>query len=345
LGLSPPDKEDLGGCICLPDKGDLEGLNQSLCYNIYMLKIGVIRGGISSRYKDSLETGENVLFHLRQDKFANKYKPIDILIDKNGLWHMKGLPVSFEKIFNSVDVIFNALHGSYGEDGKIGQIFEQWNIPYTGSSPFASAISIHKTLVKERLHQIGVKVPAHILFPVFQEDFDGSSDTYPIRKAKEVWEKLPPPFIVRPLNNDNLMATHICKTFPELVSAIKDGMNNKVSILIEEFIEGKKVVIPVAEKFRKKDLYVFPPAGNFSRDEKRELEKLATHIHSNLGLGHYSLSEFVVKTCKGKPSKFYVTRVNSLPSLTRDSHMAKHLETVGSNMTEFIEHIISQAKK
>jgi len=128
-----------------------------------MLKVGVIRGGISSKYQDSLETGKNILFHLRQDKFKDKYKAVDILIDRNGLWHLKGLPTNMEKIFHSVDVIFNALHGGYGQDGKIQQILEQWQIPYTGSSPFASAMARHRTLAKERLHQTGIKVPAHTL--------------------------------------------------------------------------------------------------------------------------------------------------------------------------------------
>ena len=310
-----------------------------------MLKVGVIRGGISSKYQDSLETGKNILFHLRQDKFKDKYKAVDILIDRNGLWHLKGLPTNMEKIFHSVDVIFNALHGGYGQDGKIQQILEQWQIPYTGSSPFASAMARHRTLAKERLHQTGIKVPAHILFPVYQKDFDGPSETYPIRQAKEVWEKLSPPLIVKSLYENPQMATHICQTFPELVHAIKDGMDNKVSILVEEFIEGKKTSIPVIENFRRKKLYVFPPLDKFSSDEKKELERLSSQIHFDLGLGHYSLIEFIVKSPLGRPSQFYVVKVDSQPSLSSNSHLAKHLETIGSNMAEFIEHVISEAKK
>ena len=105
-----------------------------------MIKVGVVRGGPSSEYEVSLKTGANVLSHLRGDKLNSIYKTIDILIDKNGIWHKNGIPTTIEKIFHSVDVIFNALHGDYGEDGKIQQVFDQWQIPYTGSGAFASAL-------------------------------------------------------------------------------------------------------------------------------------------------------------------------------------------------------------
>ena len=84
-----------------------------------MIKVGVIRGGISSEYEVSLKTGSNVLSHLRSDKLNHKYKAIDILIDKEGTWHISGKPVSISDVFHSVDVIFNALHGDFGEDGKV----------------------------------------------------------------------------------------------------------------------------------------------------------------------------------------------------------------------------------
>ena len=91
-----------------------------------MIKVGVVRGGPSSEYEVSLNTGGNILSHLRSDRLNGTYKAIDILIDKNGDWYKNGIPATMEQIFNSVDVIFNALHGTYGEDGKIQQALNQW---------------------------------------------------------------------------------------------------------------------------------------------------------------------------------------------------------------------------
>ena len=115
-----------------------------------MIKVGVVRGGPSSEYEISLQTGANILSHLRAQKLNKNYKAIDILIDKNGDWYKNGIPVTIEQIFNSVDVIFNALHGEYGEDGKIQQVLDQWGIPYTGSGSFASASGFNKALAKKQ---------------------------------------------------------------------------------------------------------------------------------------------------------------------------------------------------
>src|SRR5690242_7505381 len=88
-------------------------------YNIKMdslprsLRIGVIRGGPSTEYKESLLTGEYVLSHLRET-----HKPFDIFISKDGTWHMQGVPRTPDRVLKHTDVVWNALHGEYGEDGK-----------------------------------------------------------------------------------------------------------------------------------------------------------------------------------------------------------------------------------
>ena len=93
-----------------------------------MIRVGVIRGGPSSEYEVSLNTGANVLSHLRGDVLREKYKPVDILIDKDATWHVNGKPITLEHVSNNVDVIFNALHGEFGEDGKVQQMLNQWKI-------------------------------------------------------------------------------------------------------------------------------------------------------------------------------------------------------------------------
>jgi len=311
-----------------------------------MIKIGVIRGGIGSQYENSLKTGENILSHLRHEKLSDKYKPIDILIDKNGDWHMNGLVVSFEKIFHGVDVIFNALHGDSARQNNFHQIFDQWKIPYTGSGAFVSAVVNNKILSKEHLYKLGVNIPKHILIPVFQKDFDGPKETYPMQKAEEIIRKLPPPYLVRPLDSKTSMGTHVCKTLIDLTHAIKDGVDHNTSLLIEEFIEGKKASVGVVANFRNQKIYTFPPEGDLSKTEKNEIEKLAKTIHSHFNLDHYSESSFMVKKfIQKKPSEIYITSVRHLPDLSKDSTMVKYLESVGSNMHEFIDHIISQARQ
>lgn len=332
-----------------------------------MLKIGVVRGGISGEHSVSLASGAQVLSHLRSEKMASKYSPIDIFIDKDGVWHMNGIPTTLEKVTKRVDLIINALHGDYGEDGKIQQELELMGIPYTGSGPLSSAIGYNKLLTKQEFAKLGIKTPKHLLFPAYQDDFDGPQNKYAERKAREVWEKMSPPWIVKPLTGGSSMGVHVCKTFQSLVDAFEDGMKENVSVLVEEFIKGKEATVGVIDNFRGKKVYALPPIeirvpktstffdnevkyngksqeicpGNFSEEEKRELERLASLIHTGLDLSHYSRSDFIVHPKKG----IYALEVNTLPGLTNESLMPKALRAVGSDLPEFIEHLIKLAIK
>ncbi|MCH7590217.1 D-alanine--D-alanine ligase, partial [PVC group bacterium] len=77
----------------------------------------------------SLKTGDHVLQNLSSDTYTTH----DILISKGGVWHMRGFETTPDKVLKNVDVIFNALHGEYGEDGQVQQILDTFQIPYTGS--------------------------------------------------------------------------------------------------------------------------------------------------------------------------------------------------------------------
>ena len=307
-----------------------------------MIKVGVLRGGVSSEYDLSLLSGEHILSCLRSDKMNDKYKPIDILITKDGAWHINGLPLmSLEQIHNKIDIVLNALHGEFGEDGKVQQLLDQWKIPYTGSGSFASALGYNKQLAKDQFARLGIKTPKHILYPANPPDFDGPRDQYAEEKAHEILRRLPPPWIVKPLTGGSSTGIHVCKTFAELARAFEMGVNQNVSVLVEEMIEGKVATVGVVEDFRKKDLYTFPVIGRFSEDEKSEMEYLAGLVHSGLNLSHYSESDFIVHPKKG----VYIIEVNTLPKLHAGSLLYSHLENVGSSMPEFLSHIIELARQ
>lgn len=331
-----------------------------------MIKVGVIRGGISGEYEVSLKTGSNVLSHLRGDKLSQTYKAIDILIDKDGTWHINGKPVSTSDVFHSVDVIFNALHGDYGEDGKVQQMLDQWKIPYTGSGAFASALGYNKVLSKEQFTRLGVKTPNHLVISKYQEE-DGDLETYAVKVAKQIHDKLAPPWIVKPLSGGSSVGMRMCRTYVELISAFMEGVNMDTDVLVEELIDGKEATVGVVNNFRDKLVYVLPPIeiripksknffdyeakytgvseevcpGNFSRSEKDELERLAEVIHTGLNLDHYSRSDFIVHPRKG----IYALEVNTLPGLTDESLVPKMLNAVGATVPEFIDHIIKLALK
>jgi D-alanine-D-alanine ligase-like ATP-grasp enzyme len=134
------------------------------------------------------------------------------------------------------------------------------------------------------------------------------------------------------------MGVHIVKTFPELISAIEDGVNHKKSILIEELISGKNATMHTVSSFRDQDIYAFPPGGSTSL-EKEKLIDLAKNLHEHLGISHYLKSEFTINNKK----KIYLTDIRFNPDLKQDSHFNKSCESVGTKTHNILEHILDLA--
>ena len=121
-------------------------------------RIGVLRGGPSNEYDVSLNSGAAVLDALRK-RLDHLYQARDILIDKKGVWHLDGVAFPENDIASKIDVAFNALHGAYGEDGKIQAFLEAHRMPFTGSGSLASAVGMNKILSKKRFADHGIKSP------------------------------------------------------------------------------------------------------------------------------------------------------------------------------------------
>jgi D-alanine-D-alanine ligase len=307
-----------------------------------MIRVGVIRGGASPKYYDiSLKSGEHVLSCLRSDAMNKNYWPIDIFISKDGVWHANGIPTTLDVLKEKVDVIWNALHGYYGQNGQIQEQLKRYGISYTGSDSFACLLSHNRVIAKEKFAELGINTPKHILFSAYLKDLDGPLEEYARKKAREVLGLLSPPWIVKPLTNGSSMGIHTCKTFDDLIRAFRIGVEQKVSILVEEMIEGRKATMSVINNFRGKDTYPLLSSDDLSRDEKREVESLAVKIHDGMNLNHYSQIHFLVSSKNG----IYAIEVDTLPELAEDSQLNKHLQLVGSSMPEFIKHIINLAVK
>ncbi|MEK7514530.1 MAG: D-alanine--D-alanine ligase, partial [Patescibacteria group bacterium] len=145
--------------------------------------VGVLRGGPSSEYDVSLTTGGSVLQHLPE-----KYIGHDIFISQDGVWHSYGLARPPEKILRKVDVVFNALHGSYGEDGKVQFLLESLHVPYTGSGSFASAVGMNKFLSKQVFEREGLKTPQYV--------FLRAHEVSPAA-LREIFRSLAHPYVVK----------------------------------------------------------------------------------------------------------------------------------------------------
>lgn len=312
--------------------------------------VGVLRGGPSAEYEVSLKTGRTVLEGLPKERYDVR----DIFIDREGVWHVRGVPVEPARALDQVDVVFNALHGAYGEDGTVQRLLDTHRVPYTGSDAFSSAVGMNKPLAKKGLRPSGMAFAAHAVL---------SRDDCGEEMLRSVFHTLSPPYVVKPAKGGSSYGVSIVQTFDELLFAVLSAFEHGDTILVEQYVRGREVTVGVAEGFRGEELYAFPPieivptkSVFFDYDEKysghaRELcpaplpremsETLMGHarfVHKTLGLRDYSRSDFIVAR-----DGVYFLEVNTLPGLTEASLIPKALSAVGGSLPLFLEHLVTRA--
>jgi len=310
-----------------------------------------MRGGISDEYRVSLKTGGSVIKNIPQDK----YRIIDVLITKDGEWHIGGVPTTLEKLSKNVDVIFNALHGEYGEDGKVQRELEQFSIPYTGSNTFASAIAMNKALAKYYFKQAGLKTPE---CAVVKDTDDIDSVVHRVIK------KFGGPYVVKPMSSGSSVGISIAKDLNSLKKALKHSLDYQPMALVEEYIDGREITCGVIDSMVGGDIYpthpveiVTPeqseffdyevkyngdtlevcPANLFPSTTKR-IQEHASRAHKALGMKHYSRSDFILSK-RG----LYILETNSLPGLTKESLFPKALKSAGLEFPEFLDYVLTLA--
>jgi D-alanine-D-alanine ligase len=315
--------------------------------------VGVLRGGPSSEYEVSLQTGANIIKLLND---SEKYEPIDIFISRDGVWHIHGIPKEPHQALKKIDAVFNGLHGEYGEDGKVQHILETFSIPYTGSRQFPSVLAMNKPLAKNFLTKEGVKTPIGKVLK--REDFDDNT-------ARLIFRNMPHPSIVKPATRGSSVGVSIIESFLQLNEALQKVFEIADTAIIEEFIKGKEATCGVVDNFRNAEIYallpieISPPAenvffdydakysgkskeicpGRFSREESEEIQRLAILAHKILGLRHYSRSDFIVHPRRG----IFFLESNSLPGMTANSLFPKALEAVGCSQYQFVDHLLELA--
>lgn len=298
-------------------------------------RVGILRGGTGEDYASSLRRGGDIIFHI-QENLGDKYKTFDILIDRDGVWHLNGMPIVPADLIHKVDIVWNTTHPSITENLK------NLSIPNVGINSFSHTILNSREMLREHMKKLGVDMPRHIVIPLYQKDFDGPRERYSIKKAKEVFEKFSSPWIVKSFTPDASMGIHLAKTFDDLVGAIEDGVKHQKSILVEEFISGRVASMHSVPRFRQEDIYNFPLGnsfGNFTAEEKDKLHQLVKGLHHHIGASHYMKSDFVMN----KRGKVYLLGVDLSPDLRPDSHFSQVCELVGAKPHHVMGHILEQA--
>ncbi len=313
-------------------------------------RIGVIRGGTSSEYPISLKTGAAVLNALREEG----YEAIDVLLDKDGILHIKGIPATLNDLSHHIDLAWNALHGHFGEDGKLQQLLDATGVPYTGSRPLASALGTNKQLAKETAKSLGLEVPPALLVNPAEESDSVAAIT------QRIYRTMAPPWVIKPLSGGSSIHTYLVHTPLELSQIVEDAMSRGELFLVEQYIYGREASVSVIDGFRGQEQYVTPVVevqkpnrslfthemkygetpqarigGSFRSDERDVLSRYAKEMHQALGAEDLSQSEFIINP----HGKIYFIEVDMNPGLTDTSLLPFSLQSVGSNLREVIAHI------
>lgn len=315
--------------------------------------VGILRGGTSAEYPYSLKTGAAMMNALS----AEEYDVRDILIDKHGVWHSRGIPTDPSRALSQVDVVLNALHGGVGEDGTVGRLLERMGILYTGSRPHASSLAHNKLTARTILSNAGIRMPRGVGFTLGTDISTGEM-------ARAVFEQMGPPYIVKPSlegGSQGIVYVATVLDLPEVLGRVLDVFG---SAIVEEYVIGDHAVVGVINDFRGDAVYTLPPArvvlpeksrhtipahfegalrymvpSDFSHIRKQELEDMAREAHIALGLSHFSSVDFIV-TARGP----VLLEVDALPHLHEHAVFPHMLTTVGSSVEEFLKHVIQLAR-
>ena len=297
-------------------------------------RILVLCGGISKERIISLDTGKQVANELRK----NKYNVITCEPDYTLLKKIK--------LFKP-NIIFNALHGQFGEDGYIQAILETQKIPYTHSGVIASSTAMDKEISKKIFIKNKILTPKYIKF-----DYRKNKKNI----IKNIEKKLKFPVVIKPINEGSSVNVYIC-TKKNIVKNLKKLISYN-QILIEEFIAGREIQVAIMgaktlgaiELEPKRKFYDYEAKYNSSAKTKhlipvnldkkdlQDITNITRKAHKLIGCKGVTRSDF--KFYKGK---FYLLEINTQPGMTKLSLVPEIAKYKGISFIQLIEWILKDA--
>ena len=304
-------------------------------------KVAVIRGGKSAEREISLKSGTQIAATLAVRGHA-----------------VTEMDLSPELLANLLegrfDIVFLALHGRYGEDGTIQGMLELYDIPYTGPGVLASAICIDKAMTKRIL--IGASLPTPPGTMVYQRDYDRNSEC----KVEDILNQVDLPVMVKPNREGSTVGITLVEEASALRLALEDGFKHDSSVLVERYIQGieltvpvmgnsKPEALPIIEIVPKKNRYYdyeskYAQGGSkhiiparLSEQTTKTIQELAIKAYTVLGCQVLSRIDFMYDTDTDSP---YILEVNTLPGMTETSLVPDAARYLGLEFGELLERII-----
>jgi D-alanine--D-alanine ligase len=244
------------------------------------------------------------------------------------------------------DVVFNALHGTGGEDGQIQGILDWLGIPYTGSGLTACALAMDKHLTKKLLAAEGLPTPAW-------DVFDLTGGTLPLLPGS-----LNLPLVVKPRASGSSVGVSIVRTHEAWSKAMVEAAERTSEVLAEEYVAGREFfcavlgeeALPVVEIVSTDEFYSYDakykPGGSrhlvpapIDHDLTMRLQTLALSVHRLLGLRDISRTDFIVSK-EGRPT---ILEINALPGMTPTSLVPDEAAQIGLSYEALVDRLVQYA--
>ncbi|MBX5452586.1 MAG: D-alanine--D-alanine ligase [Acidobacteriia bacterium] len=304
------------------------------------MRVGVLYGGISAEREVSLASGAQVIEALRKLKFD--VVPIEVGHDLAAV-----ITALAPAGVRAVDVVFNALHGRFGEDGTIQGVLDWLGIPYTHSGVRASALAMDKLAAKSVFRAAGLPVP------------EGKAVSI---EALAEADPLPRPFVVKPVNEGSSVGVVI----------IHQGDNRRAEIartwrfgrvaLVEEYIPGRELTVGVLGERALAVTEILPAEGFYDYAAKyapggsrhvlpalvhpaitEKALEFALAAHRALGCRGATRADFRYDDTAGEPGRLVLLEVNTQPGLTRTSLLPEQAAFLGISFPELCAWMVEQA--
>ncbi|MBQ9393693.1 MAG: D-alanine--D-alanine ligase [Oscillospiraceae bacterium] len=244
------------------------------------------------------------------------------------------------------DVVFLALHGACGEDGRIQAALDLLGVPYTGSDYVSSAMAMDKSITKRIMDSAGIRTAPW-------RDVRYTESDIP-----RLTEELEVPCAVKIVNGGSSVGVELPDTKEELAAALRRVLRYGNHVIVEKKIRGRELTVAVLGDRYLPAVEIIPNADYFNYETKyqsggateicpapipeeawRQMGEMALSLHRALGLSVYSRSDFLLD----ENGRAWCLEVNTLPGMTPTSLVPKEAAAVGMDYAELCEEIVRQS--
>lgn len=301
-------------------------------------KIGVIFGGLSSEREISLKSGQAVFNALIKEGL--NVEEIDLRSEA---------PEDVEKIISGygIDLAFIAMHGRFGEDGKLQSILEKMDIAYVGSDSLASAIAMDKIVSRRIFQENNIPIPKFIVLNRHNEyDFPQKDISFP--------------FVVKPQSQGSSIGISFVNHKDQIDRALKLAFRFDDNAIIEEYIKGKEITVGILDNRALEPIEILPKNQFFDyqakytkglteyilpapidSDLKDKVKYLSLKAHKVLGCRHFSRVDLLLD----QNNQPFILEVNTIPGFTSTSLLPKAALYEGITFTQLCIRLLNMAVK